>query len=442
MTEDILKAWKKTITNINNDEEILKELSNYLKENINKEEMINKIIDEYKQKIHEILKLTPGLSTGIMDINDNIKVNTYDGNISDIVDKKINSSTVFDASSMTKLFTVIMLLKEEEKGNIDLNKRFNDYSNILSNINIKIIDALRFTVDLKTDGRIDEKNLTIQEIKRRFFNTYIFKDKTFIYSDIPYMLIPFLFGKKEEEATENYLNIFYDTFKSIGLTQTGYSTINMTGGKITNNGKINTIFDPKARIFETKLGLVSGHAGVTTTVEDLEKLFIELSNGFINENSLKRLITQENNEIRATGVFINKNDISVSPISKILNKKSFAISGSTGTYAVFDLESGFMSAFLANIKSTTKNKTINTGNIYTFGDNSVNIPHNYETTVIGGTGTIKDGRIINLDGNEMTFFRATNNFKEEQIKTLIKLKFIKNYYGINDINSNILRLRR
>ena len=142
---------------------------------------------------------------------------------------------------------------------------------------------------------------------------------------------------------------------------------------------------------------------------------------------------------RSSAVFINRKDISKTPVPKELNKKAFAISGSTGTYAVFDLESGLMTSFLANIKSTTKNKIINTGNIYTFGDSSVKLPENYETIVIGGTGTIKDGRLINKNGEEVTFFRATNNFKQIQIDTLIKLKFLKNYINIKENNKKLIR---
>lgn len=439
--DDIIIAWNKTIENIDIDNfEILNELMTYINEGYSVDKIYEKIIDDYQKNINEILKITPGISTGLYDINDNIKINTYDGYKSDLEDTFIDKNTVFDASSMTKLFTVLLLLKEEEKGNIDLDKKYSDYSNELKNIPIRIIDALRFLVDIRTDGRIDEKDITEKEIKRRFNKTHIYKKNTYIYSDIPYMLVPLLFGKNKEESTENYLNLFYDTFKTIGLNKTGYSTINMTGGRIIKNKKIdNTIFDPKANIFEKKLGFISGHAGVTTCIEDLEKLFIELKKGFLKKRTIERLI-EENNNNRSLAVYLNKKDISRSPVPKQLSKKAFAISGSTGSYAVFDLESGIMASFLANIKSTSKDKIINTGSLYTFGDNSIAIPKNFETKVIGGTGTIKDGRIINKDGKEITFFRATNNFKEIQIKTLIKLKFINNYIKIKE--NKTLKLRK
>lgn len=437
----IEQAWEDTIKDIDvNTNEILEEIKSYIRKGLTEEQIYQIITDEYQKNIKEILKITPGLSTGLYDINDDIKINTYDGKISDVEDIDINNNTVFDASSMTKLFTVLLLLKEEEKGNIDLDKKYSDYSKQLKDINIPIIDSLRFMVEYRTDGRIDEKNITKEEIERRFNKTYVYEKHKYKYSDIPYMLIPLLFGGSKEESTENYLSIFYETFRKINLNQTGYTTINMTGGRIVENRKKEkVIFDPKANIFEKKLGYISGHAGVTTNTEDLEKLFVALKKGFLKKSTLERLIEDCGNR-RATGVFINKKDISESPVPKELSTKAFAISGSTGTYAVFDLESGLMTSILSNIKSTTKNRIINTGNIYTFGDSSVEIPSNFETTVIGGTGTIRDGRIINKDKTEITFFRATNNFKEIQINTLIKLKLLKNYIKLK--NNKVLTLRK
>ena len=125
MEKEILIAWEKTIKDIkslNDDElkEIFLESLKYFKKNQPEEQIIIEIINDYKIKIKEILKITPGLSTGLMDIKDNIIVNTYDGTRSDIEEEKINKETVFDVASTTKLFTILLLLKEEEKGNIDL----------------------------------------------------------------------------------------------------------------------------------------------------------------------------------------------------------------------------------------------------------------------------------------------------------------------------------
>ena len=172
------------------------------------------ICDDYMEAVKAIAKLSPGLSTGLYDAKENIVLNTYDGKMSDIPnDEEITEETVFDASSMTKMFTSILLLKEAEKGNIDLNKKFSDYNPLLSNVDVPIIDALKFGVNLKTDGRLDESGLSKEERKERFKSTHVFENDTFIYSDMPYMLVPLIFGKTMEQATENYIKEFYKLYR-------------------------------------------------------------------------------------------------------------------------------------------------------------------------------------------------------------------------------------
>ena len=412
------------------------------------------ITSDYIKSTQAVAKLSPGLSTGLHDSKEVITLNTYNGKMSDIPnDEEITEETVFDASSMTKMFTSILLLKEAEKGNIDLNKKFSDYSPLLSNVDVPIIDALKFGVNLRTDGRLDEPGISKEERERRFKSTFVFEKDTFIYSDIPYMLVPLLFGNTLEEATENYISKFYELYRDeLGLSKTGYSTINMTGGTVQSdfNGEETPyskdgLYDPKADIFEREVGYVSGHAGVTTTVKDLEKLFDHLSHELLSEESLKTLTTtiqpeskvlldkDENPVLRngnqvninhAMGVYINTGSIRISDIPARYSNHAFAAEGSTGTYSVFDVENGFNMTYLSNVRSGLFHKWINTEG-YTYGDDNDKMPQNHGTTLISGTGTIKDGRIFRPDGTFMTYVRATNNFKEEGLETLLKLRIAK-----------------
>ncbi|MBR3209141.1 MAG: beta-lactamase family protein [Bacilli bacterium] len=416
--------------------------------------ILKAVIQEYLDSVEAIAKLSPGLSTGLYDELEGITINTYNGKMSDISnDVEVSEKTVFDASSMTKMFTAILLLKEAEKGNIDLTKPFSHYSPLLSKVNVPIIDALRFGVNLRTDGRLDDSDISEDERKRRLLNTSVQETNTFIYSDIPYMLVPLLFGKTMEEATENYLEEFYKLYRDeLGLSKTGYSTIDMTGGTIKTELEnerfpyIKTgVYDPKANIFEQNVGYVSGHAGATTTVMDLEKLFFALSHGFLSEKSLKDLITtvqpeshvlldKEGNTVirnnrpviinHAMGVYINVGSIRISDIPEKYSDTTFAAEGSTGTYSIFDLENGLNATYLSNVRSGLYHKWINTDG-YAYGDNDDEMPRHYQTTLVSGTGTIRDGRMIKPDGTFMTYSRATNNFKEEELMTLLKLRIAK-----------------
>ena len=412
------------------------------------------LCEDYMKSVYAISKLSPGLSTGLYDERENIIINTYNGKMSDIPnDEAINEETIFDASSMTKMFTSVFLLKEVEKGNIDLNKNFSDYSPLLSKIDVPIIDALKFGVNLRTDGRLDELGISKEERERRFKNTFVFERNTYIYSDIPYMLVPLLFGKTLEEATENYLNKIYKFYRDeLGLLKTGYSQINMTGGSIDKKlvgNKFsyvkNGLYDPKANLFENLVGYVSGHAGMTTTITDIEKLFYHLSHNLLNEKSLKTLITTINpqekvlldkekrpvlrngREVKinhAMGVYINAGSLRLSDVPPGYSNMAFAAQGSTGTYSVFDIENGFNATHLPNIRSGLYSKILNTG-VYTYGDDKDGLPQYYNATLVSGTGSIKDGQIIRPDGTFMPYVRATNNFKEECLETLLKLRIAK-----------------
>ena len=414
-------------------------------------------VRKYLEAVMAISKLSPGFSSGIKDAKNDIALNIYLGKKSDIPnDDAIDENTVFDASSMTKMFTSIFLLHEQELGNIDLNRTFAEYSSLLKNLNIPIKEALRFGFNISTDGRVDEAQISNEERLNRLFNSYVKEDNTFIYSDIPYMLVPLTFGKTLKEAINNYLEKFYKFYRDeLGLQNTGYSFINATGGSISSNYNkdlnkfeyiMDGVYDPKAKLFEGQLGYISGHAGITTNIFDLEKLFDFLNNGLLSSESLKDLVTsvrpgekillddegipvlrggKKVNVNRGMGVYINLGDIRACDISSRCSASAFAAEGSTGTYCVYDLENGFSMTYLSNVKSGIYSKFINT-NDYVYGDDSDEMPKYYGTTLISGTGTMKDGQIVRPDGTYMTYVRATNNFKEESLNTLLKLRIVKN----------------
>lgn len=418
--------------------------------NLTAEKIFSTVIDKYLQVVKAIAKLSPGLATSLHDEKAGITVTTYNGKMSDIPnEEEVSEETVFDASSMTKMFTALLLLKKYERGEIDLNKTFADYSPLLKNIDVKIMEALKFGVNIRTEGRVDEPGLTPEERVKRLINSQVHERNTFIYSDIPYMLVPLLFGKNIEEATENYLYEFYKMFRDeLGLMQTGYSTINMTGGIIEEHEEKHIkkgIYDPKGRVFAGEIGYVSGHAGVTTTVTDLRKLFNQISNGFLSAESLELLTTtiqphsiqllDGNNEPvlrngnpinvnRGMGVYINTGSLRNSDIYSGYSDRAFAACGSTGTYAIFDLENGISAVHLSNSKSGLFHKWINTAS-YLYGDDNDKIPKYKGATIISGTRTIKDGGIIRSDGTVMKYVRATNNFKREELRNIIKLRIAK-----------------
>lgn len=454
---------------------LLEQIENLLIENINSspKEIFDIITEDYFGSIQSISKLSPGLETGIKDIKYGITVNTISGKKSDIPnDELIDEETVFDSSSITKLFTAILLLKDMEEGNIDLNKTYSDYSPLLEKMNVPINQALRFGFNIKTDDLVAKPGLSKEERLKLLLSAHQVPGKAYDYNDIQYMLVPFLYGNTTEEATQNYLKKFYNLYRGIGLNQTGYSTINMTGGNVVLENSNNStfdyrgleIFDPKAHCSETEIGLVPAHAGVTTTIKDLEKLFIKLNEGLISDNSLKQLITtaypesiylqdEEGNYIlnnnekillkHAMGVYPHIGNIEMCNIAEGLSKKAFAVIGSTGTYFVFDIQNGISYGFLSNIRSGLYSKIIDidynygvTGNEVTYGKTTLHLGH-----ASLHKGSMEDGKLERGDGKpNMSYVTATSNFKIKQLETLLKLRIakkviqIKNKLENKDIN--------
>lgn len=231
--------------------EILYETIKIIMDNkYNTDEILNNVLDEYFKSVKAISKLSPALSTGLRDIKKDITINSYTGYVSDKENsKKITKDTPFDIASITKFLTAILLLKEEEEGNIDLSKPFSFYSSLLEKIDVPIYDALRFGVELRTNGRLDEEGISKEQRIERFRNVYIYDRHTFIYSDIPYMIVLLMFGNTEEEANHNFIRKMYNLINDIELRKTGYFIDDKTGGILNQHPlKENTeTFDPKAR---------------------------------------------------------------------------------------------------------------------------------------------------------------------------------------------------
>lgn len=446
----IASVWEELSSSFNLPDDVSNEILNSVKLIFQKsydfQTIYDSIVGDYLEKVSAISMLSPGLATGIKDIENDITINTFDGKICDIDSSStIDDSTTFDVSSVTKMFTAILLLKMAERKEIDLNKTFADYSPLLSKVDIPIIKALKFGCEIRTEGRLDEENLSEEERLQRLTSAYVYNRDTFAYSDVPYMLVPLLFGDDLTTASDNYINKFYEFYRDeLGLEKTGYSPINMTGGIIpkeylTDGSNYNNdleLFDPKARLLE-KSNMVPGHAGVTTNVYDIEKLFGFLRNGLLSQESIINFLTPyrtdtdriEKNDRqviinRAMGVYINRGGVRVSDIYEGYSNLTFAAEGSTGAYSVFDLVNGINTSFLPNVKSGSYSKSINTEG-YEFGDYGDIMPKNYETTVIHGKQNMEDGRIVRPDGTEMPYARATNNFKVEQLLVLLKLRLAK-----------------
>ncbi len=396
----------------------------------NPTDIYNEIIKDYLKIVKGISMITPGLSTGIKDSKSGVSIYTYDGETFE--NHKIDENTRFDLASSTKLFTSIETLKLAEEGKIDLSKNVSQVNSKYKNLNIPIEKMAKFYYDLRTDGRLDE-DISLKELEKRLYSTKVNLDNTFLYSDIPFIILKDLLP-----SADDYFKKYFND--EMNMLMTSYDNFGIITGSKDNN-----IHDPKAKIFE-KYNIYPGHAGIYSTSRDLIKLFDSLNNGFLSSNSIKKLITpvhdnfvllnddgslkfkkdKDGNDIgiynvtRAMGVYIKHPEgIRASELTDALSNEAFAITGFTGCYAAFDLKNGLSANILANPLSNDNVKEfLIDNNLYTIEDCHKKFKDGVKFKVYGKVSQVSDDKI--------PFTRITNTLKESQIYTLLKLRLAKN----------------
>ena len=407
------------------------------------DEVYNLIIEDYLKKVKGISMLVPGLSTGIKDAKSGVSIYTYDGTVG-LNNQKIDENTRFDLASVTKLFTTIEALKLVEEGKFSLEKNVSDYKNgKYLNLRIPVEKMTKFYYDLRTDGRLDEREgeLPLEEFQRRLSSTKVIKDKTFVYSDIPFIILKDLLPDSDEYFTK-YFN------EEMRLLQTSYDE-NL--GVLTGMRKGESVNDPKARVMK-RYSLNPGHAGVYSTSKDLVKLFDVLNNGFLSDGSIMHMVTpalstpillnpdgtimyKKNKEGYITGVqnvnrgmavyYKHPEGIRANEMVQAMSDKSFSIAGFTGTWATFDLKNGLTANILGNPLSLENERDLIIDNErFSIVDCGKHFEDGTKFKVAGKTSRVLDDK-GNVTGN-IPFTRITNTLKEEQIYTLLKLRLAKN----------------
>lgn len=235
------------------------------------------ILADYLNKIKPLHSI-PGVSLGIKDGKLNEELIIYNGYVdSNETSKKIDKDTRFDIASITKLFTALQMLKMYEQDLFDIYKPVNSYIDI-ETLDMDVVSLASFNHKLVTNGRIDE-DLPLQEIKRRIKKLKVAQKDTFVYSDIPYILL----GYSIPNRLEYFRQIFNEDLSLI----TAYTCNgNPTGGSYRH---LNEVHDPKAKILE-KYGFFPAHAGLYSTSEDLLKLFNKMHDSFLNNSSIDILL--------------------------------------------------------------------------------------------------------------------------------------------------------
>ena len=405
------------------------------------EEVYATIIKEYLMKVEGIAKLVPGVTTGIKDAKVGTEIYTYSGKTKEN-GEKVDEHTRFDIASVTKLFTTTLALKLSEEGKFSLDRLVSSYKEgKYKYLNIPAEEMAKYYYELRTPGRLDDA-FSKNELNKRLSETSVVKEKTFVYSDIPFIILKDIIP----DSDEYFKKYFNDEMKMLNTSYDYFGFL--TGGE---EDELNMVHDPKARVME-RYGINPGHAGVFSTSRDLVKFSDALRNGFLSDDSLRKMITpvvktpmllDENgnpvmkrdkngnaiepiNILRAMGVQIKHPEgIRVSDFPLSVSDTAFVMTGFTGSHMVVDLKNGLTTNILANpISDNGQREVVIDNKKFIIRDCGRVFEDGTKFKVVNRTSEVydKEGNLI----TKVPYTRITNTLKEEQINVLLKLRLAKN----------------
>lgn len=321
----------------------------------------SKLENEIKEFIQE-KKMAPGmaLTFGTLKHKDVIII----GNQQELDDggneviMPMNHKSIFDLSSVTKLFTCLSVLILVEESRLKLSDNIYDLDNRFVNLrSVTVEDLLTFRIKLKTKARIDNMN-SIEEIESLIFNINLDIQEGRLYSDMGAMVLKYVIERITEKDYFSFVKEkilipcdMKDT--SIYVENEKYVVSNNFETRINDScmnclddicrGLVN---DEKARKINQFAVQLHGHAGMFSTVGDMTKLAESIMQGrLINNQWIDRMGMNCTGSKKQDGTFTqfhgylsySKNPIEEnSEVSHWLSGDAFALGGYTGNQLTID----------------------------------------------------------------------------------------------------------
>lgn len=285
----------------------------------------------------------------------------------------LKEESIFDVASLTKLFTCVAVLMLIEKRKIKmtdtiavLDKRFSKLHDV------SIYDVLTYRVNLKSPERIAEQH-SYNDALKQVFSIFSSKEKPEkLYSDMHALVLKYIVESVTNTGFDDFLrdNIFIplnmkttygnvptDKLNSCVCYNYEHKIIN---GKyiIDKNVKHGMPHDPKARILRSQSSIISGHAGIFSTLSDMVKFCQGLLSGkFISYRTLSMIGVNQSGYLKPSGEYqqymglicFSKSVVKrFSEVPEWMGQKAFALSGYTGCHLAIDPESGIFEVMLGN----------------------------------------------------------------------------------------------
>lgn len=278
-------------------------------------------------------------------------------------ERPMYTSDLFDIASITKIFMSISILKLISMGVINFSDNITKYLPEFINLKeVTIYDLLSFNVPLKTNKRLDKVN-TIDEAETLLHHIDIDTDSHYkYYSDMGVIILKYLVEKVTSESyydfiKENILDpqlmedtciVVPDENKDLIVNSNQSYSVDSVGQIIQDKIPLGLVNDPKARILGSN-GSLAGHAGLFSTVSDINKLI----NGFMDYSIINKKF-QDILTMNQTGkryyldgsyrhsqyfgmlCFLKNPHLNNTEVHHALSGKSFAYAGYTGMQLTID----------------------------------------------------------------------------------------------------------
>ena len=287
--------------------------------------------------------------------------------------REAGEHTLFDLASVTKIFTGLCLMRLWEEGLLNPFKRVSFYSPEFTRLNAVTVEQLMaFQVRLVTPQRIDaceDRESALRCLKNTCFTGAAGRRA---YSDIPCMVLKYVVEKVSGMSMMNCVRRLIldpagmsETFASVPSGRLSDCLLYGPEYRIEGERWIlrpdpvrGVPHDPKAAILQGSGDDLCGHAGLFSTLSDMELLARAiLEERIVSRESLQRMAVNRTGRMLPDGTFTQylgyccyrkHPDQYFSEIPSAMSREAFGIGGFTGNHFSVDPGTGRYTVFLGN----------------------------------------------------------------------------------------------
>ncbi|MEZ4627357.1 MAG: serine hydrolase domain-containing protein [Eubacteriales bacterium] len=285
----------------------------------------------------------------------------------------LETDSIFDLASVTKLFTCIAVLQLMERGKLRLDQTVGSIDKRFSHIqDVSIEDLLCFRAQLQTTARMDAAS-SADEAEQLLFDIRLGPPAVRkYYTDMGSMVLKYIVESASDMLFWDFLRD--NIVRPLGMTRTFAEvpdallreTVNCNYERRIVNGAFwldtacppGTVHDPKARVLNAGRPAPCGHAGVFASLDDMTIL----ARGLLDDALLSRKTLLEIGVNRTGGKLPNGTDSqymgylcyskqpdqTFSEVPAYFGHKTIALNGFTGNHFSVDPEKNQFMILLAN----------------------------------------------------------------------------------------------